>query len=131
MRQTVSDAMMCFRKILLHTGLFFMLLVCGCDENDYYDHVPPSGMGSLVLDNNSGDDISVFLDGVETLNLDGSDEEIQDLQPGVYRIVLSADHTERSYSADVDILEGRLTILDIRASSATSYYYYDVLKTYD
>ena len=127
----ISKVMIILRKFLYFTGLLVALLVLGCDESGYYDHDPASGMGSLVLDNNSGDDISVFLDGLEILNIDGSDEEIQDLQPGAYRIVLSADHTDRSYSADVDILEGRLTILDIRSSSATSYYYYDVLTTYD
>ncbi|OGV61883.1 MAG: hypothetical protein A2283_06255 [Lentisphaerae bacterium RIFOXYA12_FULL_48_11] len=131
MTKASSDDVISLRWSLLCAYMLIGSLICGCDENSYYDHVPAVGMGCLVLDNNSGDDIEVFLDGVEVFRLDGGDEEIQDLEPGVYRIVLSADYTGRSYSSDVDILKGHLTILDVRPNSSTSYYYYDVITTYD
>jgi len=107
------------------------LILTGCDEEDYYDHSIPEGMGSLVVDNNSGDDISIFIDGVRVAGVDGGGWEVFDVAPGLYRVVLDSDDYDRSYSGDVDVLQDRLTILDIMASLATSYYYYDVVTTYE
>ncbi|MDD4869756.1 MAG: hypothetical protein PHR77_04285 [Kiritimatiellae bacterium] len=118
--------------IFLITGILMALVFAGCDDNDsYYDHVPPAGQGSLVVDNGTGDDISVYIDGVRMTGVDDGDAGIIDLAPGVYRLVLDSDHSERSYRADMDILQNRLTIMEVWPSSANNYYYYDVVTTYD
>ena len=51
----------CSRFLLSIAGVLMLLSFAGCEGRGYYDHVPPSGKGSLIVDNNSGDEISIFL----------------------------------------------------------------------
>jgi hypothetical protein len=90
-------------------------LVAGCDdeEEDYLDHNPPAGQGSLVVDNNTLEDIDIFVNGTRTNRVNNGNEFILDLGPGVYRIVLDSDDSARRYADDVDILQGRLTVLHV------------------
>jgi len=127
----ISEMRHCFRFFFAIAGVLMLLSYAGCKDEGYHDHVPSSGNGSLIIDNNSGDEISVFVDGVRVAGVSGGDYQIVDLAPGFFRVVLSADHVDRSYRDDVDILQGRLTILDVKASSADNYYYYDVVTTFD
>ena len=46
-----------------------LLLVCttGCDDDDDHSHVIPPGLGSIIVENDTGDDIDVFINGVELM----------------------------------------------------------------
>ena len=116
--------------VLLVTGV---LALSGCDlsaDDDDYDHRPPSGMGSLIIDNHTDDDISVYVDGVETNKAPEDDWKAYDLSPGQYRIVLEQRGGDHSFSGDIDVLEGRQTILDVEYAFGDPYRY-DVFIRYD
>ncbi|HNR94512.1 MAG TPA: hypothetical protein PKK36_07880, partial [Kiritimatiellia bacterium] len=54
-----------FRRMIFCALLAAALLpLAGCEDDDDYDHKPPAGMGTLVLENDTVDDISVAIDGV-------------------------------------------------------------------
>lgn len=91
------------------------LLATGCDweDDDYTDHEPPAGKGSIVVDNNTADDIKVYIEGVRVADVNDFDDRAYDLNPGVYRVVLDQDGGDRTFRDDVDVIEGRLTILDV------------------
>lgn len=93
-------------------GLALCLALAGC-EDDEFDHTPPSGQGSLIVDNHTADDIDLFVNGAWVTRVDGGDEAVVDLEPGLYRIVLNDEDDLRSFRDDVDVLEGRLTVLDV------------------
>jgi len=118
----------CFRRILLYMkkmtsrlliGLFCStaLWVTGCDwdDDDVSDHKPPAGQGSIVVDNNTDEDIKVYIDGTRVENAKDFDDRAYDLDPGLYRVVLDEDDGDRTYRDDIDVIEGRLTILDVSA----------------
>jgi len=93
-------------------------MMTGCEANGYSDHNPPAGQGSLVVDNHTADDIAIFLNGENRGHVNNSSDRILDLEPGVYRLVLTDEEGgDRSYAADVDVLEGRLTILEVWTAS--------------
>jgi len=102
-------------------------LVSGCDEDDYEDHVPPKGKGSLVIDNDTFDDLSLYVDGNYTARVGDGSERIFDLDPGVHRVVLDEgdDDDDRSFRDYVDVLAGQLTVLKVRAD-VDDIYAYDV-----
>lgn len=101
-------------SILAVALLTLLPAVTGCDdEEDYRDHEPPAGMGSLIVDNNSPEDIDIYLDAALDSRVKDGDDRIIDLAPGDYRVVLDSDDSDRLYSATMDILEGRLTILHV------------------
>ena len=76
-------------------------LGAGCDEEAYEDHVPSAGNGSLIIDA----------------------YRIFDLAPGLHRLVAAeAGEGDRSYRDDIDILEGRLTIVELWSGSTTDGY---------
>lgn len=84
----------------------------GCDSSD--DHrTPPVGKGSIYIDNISADRLRVYLNGGEVESIGTSDERYYDLNPGVYRVSLDGSSTDRSWRGDVDVLEGRITIMEV------------------
>ena len=86
----------------------------GCDDDDEdYDHVSPAGQGTLVVDNNTPDRVRVFVDGVQAQSVGKGDERYYDLDPGDYRIALDGEDSDRFWTGDADILQGRLTILKV------------------
>lgn len=118
---------------LLVVGLIIAMvavILTGCDDEDYYDYVPPAGKGSLVIDNNTFDDILLYVDGVYTTKVNDGSERILDYDPGLYRITLIEDEGSRNYRGDTDILEGRLTILDV-IEDVNDLTEYDVLMEFD
>ena len=115
-------------KILL--GMVVMLAVtAGCDNGD--DHRPPAGMGSIMLRNNTGDDIFVYLDGILSSNrADYATTTPYDLKPGSYRVSLTERRGWRSWSGFVDVLENRLAYLDVTLDLRNAYAY-DVVTFFD
>jgi hypothetical protein len=98
--------------IILLSMLLAISGFVGCDDDDW-DHKPPSGQGSLIVDNRTVDDIEVYVNGEFQGKVDGGDDLIVDLAPGLYRVVLNEEDDLRSFRDDVDVLEGRLSILEV------------------
>lgn len=89
--------------------------LAGCDDitDDDFDYVPAAGYGALIVDNNSPTDVNVYVDGASVGRVGDNDDKAYDLTPGVHRIVLDEDDGSRQWGGDVDILEGRQTILRV------------------
>ena len=99
---------------------FLSALVCalalslpGCD-NDRFDHTPPAGQGTMIVDNLTADDLLVYVNGRSVFTVDDYDHELIDLAPGLYRVVIDEKHGFHSYYGDLDILEGQLTVLEVK-----------------
>ena len=90
-------------------------LFSGCDyEADSPSHIPPPGLGTMIIDNYSYNHIAVFVDGfLQTQIAHDHAETPYDLRPGVYRLVLEERGGQRNFRSDIDILSGRLTIIEI------------------
>lgn len=89
-----------------------VLPFAGCDD-DEFDHKPPDGKGTLYVDNRTAEGMDVFFNGERVPGVGSGDNRYYDLDPGVYRVALHGDDTDRSYSGDVDVLNGRRTIMDV------------------
>ena len=89
--------------------------LAGCDETEY-DYDPPAGQGSLVVDNFTGERIDVFIDGLEVDRVSSGKHRYYDLEPGVHRVAFDGDDSDRFWAEDVDILEERLTVLEVEAN---------------
>ncbi|MCE9614374.1 MAG: hypothetical protein K8T26_08860 [Lentisphaerae bacterium] len=90
-----------------------LLLASGCDTTEDFDHTAPPGQGALIVDNNGEMNVSVYVDGVLIGEVNDGHWEAFDLTPGVPRVVLDETNGDRTFAADVDILEGRNSILDV------------------
>jgi hypothetical protein len=104
-------------------------LICGlvlglssCDDRDRFDHTPPSGQGSMIVDNLTADDLLVYVNGRSVFTVDDYDHELVDLNPGVYRVVVDERHGFHSYYGDLDILEGQLTVIEVKGYSSADDY---------
>lgn len=103
---------------------------CNLDEEDDYDVVPSAGKGMLVVDNETTGDINLYVGGQSRGQVDDDSYLPAELTPGVYRVVLDGDDDDRIWGADVDILEGRLTVLRVSEDS-NDRYDYDVTTDFD
>ncbi|HAL92356.1 MAG TPA: hypothetical protein DCM68_04955 [Verrucomicrobia bacterium] len=101
----------------------------GCDDSDF-DRDPPEGQGSMVVDNYTGDRVRVYIEGERVDSVGEGDHRYYDLDPGVYRVALDGDDTDRSWAGDVDILENRRTVLEVRGYSG-DYDEFDVRIYFD
>ena len=117
-------------RVFLLASMLPLFAGCDWDESDKHkNYDPPAGQGALRVANHTGDDIKVFVGGVE-LGLTGDySDRVYNLDPGVYRVVLDQKRGDRSYRDDVDILEGRLTVMDV--SYDQSLFDYDVVIFFD
>jgi hypothetical protein len=115
----------CCLAALLAAGL---APVTGCEEEEF-DYRPPEGYGALVIDNNTADDLYVFVDGVRVTRVGDGSEGFVDLLPGLYRVVLDGEDS-RSYRDDLDVLRGRLTVLHV-SMIYRDRYSYDVSVEFD
>jgi len=107
-------------KCFLLASLAAALMGC---ENDSFDHHPPAGQGSLIVNNKTVDDLHVYISEHYTNDVSDFDYEIYDLDPSVCRVVLDEKGGYRSYRGDVDVLEGQLTVLTVwRNPFSTSEY---------
>jgi len=102
-----------FRRMILP---LVALGVAGCDyDNDNDDdYEPPAGRCALLVDNNTSDEIRVYVDGEQRGRVDDYSDRPFDLEPGVHRVVLDQVNGDRNFRDDVDIIEGRLTVLDVQ-----------------
>ncbi|MFO7534288.1 MAG: hypothetical protein R6X19_01150 [Kiritimatiellia bacterium] len=94
----------------------------GCEtDDDDYDHNPPLGQGGIIVENFTYTDLEFFLDGRLQGKVSDDDDRAFDFPPGVYRVVLNdEDDSNRSWAGDVDVLQGRLTILNVRVDPLDS-----------
>ena len=99
-----------FKPVIFYPILLLLLLGC---ESNWFDHDPPVGMGSLIVNNNTYDDIHVYFNGSYTNDVSDYDYEIFDMKPGLYRVLLDQKEGIRSFYDELDVLEGKLTILDV------------------
>ena len=116
-------------RILAHAMVLVTALgLCtasDCDDDDDFDHDPAPGKGALVIDNNTRNDIGVFADGNFIGEADDNDVDEFDLDPGVYRVVLEERGGDHNWHGDIDILEGRNTILDVTYDDHNDYDVHD------
>ena len=114
-------------KIASYTlrGLAFaaVLAVSGCEwEDDPTDHDVPAGKGLIVVDNNSVDNITVYIDGTRRGSTDAFNNEAYSVEPGVHRVILDQRSGSRSWRDDVDAVEGKRTILGVTINAGDSEY---------
>ena len=107
--------------VLIFAGLFFI----GCDEGGegYEDHVPADGMGCLVVYNRTAVELSGYLDGLFISNIQSWEYELKDYEPGTYKVVVLQVDGNKNYTADVEILEGVLTVLKMSFGDGSSTYF--------
>ena len=105
----------------LALGMILMLGLCACDSDDW-DHTPPAGMGSIIVDNRTADGVNVYLDGYYTNRVSDFDNAAFDLVPSIHRVVLDEAHGSRAWWGDVDVLEGKLTVLEVNTGFYSSDY---------
>ncbi len=101
-----------------------LALGVGCDDvDDEFDFVPSAGHGALIVENNTASDVDLYINGQSRGEVDSDSYLPVDLMPGVYRVVLDEQDGDRQYGVDVDILNGRLTVLRayIDSGSYTEY----------
>jgi hypothetical protein len=119
-----------------HPHLSFLLcvgltLATGCKwDDDDRDHDPPAGQGSMVVENRTSSDIAVFVDGERLRDVRARNDRYYDLDPGVRRVILDQRGGDRTYRDDIDIIEGRITVLDVAADPASPTRY-DVFVFFD
>ncbi|MCS6771904.1 MAG: hypothetical protein NZ740_07750 [Kiritimatiellae bacterium] len=90
-----------------------VLLLGGCDVDDDRDHIPAPGNGALFVENNTSWEIRVYVNGEFVGRVGRFSDRPFDLRPGVYRVVLDQKDTARNWRDDVDVITGRLTVLDV------------------
>ena len=89
-------------------GLF---VLTWCDD-DISRNLQP-GQGAIFIRNNTSSDLIGFIDGVRFQTVQDFSDRAYDLDPGVYRVVLDESGGDRAYRGDVDVIEGRLTVMDV------------------
>lgn len=103
----------------LLAGLTILFLSPGCEtDDDEFDHDPPLGQGSIIIDNYTFTDIEFYLEGRLQGKVNDDHDEAFDMRPGVYRVVLSDEDGDYNWADDVDVLEGRLTVLTVTIGSS-------------
>jgi hypothetical protein len=99
-------------RILPALLLAASLLLTGC-EDDPRDRRPPEGQGSLLVINNTVNNLAVFIDGERVGGVDGFKDRAFDRDPGLYRIILDERDGDRSFRDDLDVLVGRVTVIEV------------------
>jgi hypothetical protein len=105
------------------------ILLAGCDSGGGYKHDPPPGEGCIIVDVQSSDIVHVYINGIYANDVGDYDYEAYDLDPGMYRVVLDQKNGSHSYSHDVDVIEGKRTVLQVYRYEGS--WEYDVRIFYD
>ena len=109
------------KKLLLSLPLAVLVAAAGCDDEDGdFRHHPPAGQGALIVDNQTSARFEVFVDGRKLARVGSNNDRAFDLVPGVHRVVIDEDDGRRAEGNDVDILEGRLTVMRIQSDFSDS-----------
>ncbi len=111
--------------MVIFVFLFIAGIFTGCDESSegYEDHVPADGMGCLVIYNRTAVKLSGYLDGFFISNIQSWEYELKDYEPGTYKVVVLQVDGNKNYTADVEILEGVLTVLKMSFGDGSSKYF--------
>jgi hypothetical protein len=116
----VNEEEQCYNFIMRITSIILRFVVlgllgtlAGCDWSDDPDHAPPAGYGALFIDNNTPHELRVYVDGAEKGRVRAYGDRPFDLRPGLYRVILDQRGTSRNWRDSVDVIEGRLTVLDV------------------
>jgi hypothetical protein len=104
-------------RIAAASCIITSVLLTSCD-NGSYNHVPPEGKGSIIVDNMTGTDAEVYLGGVYAGIAEANESAAFDLEPGVYRVVLAEKEGSRNYWRETDVLADRLTILAVTINTS-------------
>jgi len=112
------------KNTLFAVMLFVSLCLTGCEDNDF-DHVPPNGQGSLAIANHT-DDLEVYIDGEYLDKVGDYDDKVFDLDPGLYRLTLTEQHGDRYFSGYIDVLDGRITEVDVENGRSYDEYNVDI-----
>ena len=107
--------------VRLAGGMILILGLCACDSDNWH-HTPPAGMGSIIVDNRTTDGVNVYLDGIYVGQVSDFDHEAFDVTPVVHRVVLDESHGSRAWRGNVDVLEGKLTVLEVNGGFGRSDY---------
>jgi hypothetical protein len=95
------------------------VLAAGCSWSSDSKHVPPEGLGSIVLRNNTAGSFSVTIDGVVNAAGTAASATIPyDLRPGTYVVTLQQSGGPRTWSGSVTVQLGRLTDMDVTTDPA-------------
>jgi len=95
--------------------------VAGCEwDEDDVDHTPPAGQGSIVIDNRTFSDLNVWIDGQAQREAKDRTDTAYDLAPGTHRLVLDQQGGDRYEARDVDVLLGRVTVVEVQEISGDS-----------
>jgi len=107
------------------------VVAAGCSWSSDSKHVPPEGMGSILLINNSGTSFNLTINGIITTEATSPDANpTYDLRPGTYIITLEQIGGTRRWTGGVNVQLGRLTYMDV-ASDPVNPALYDVVTMVD
>jgi len=98
------------------TMLAALFLASGC-EDERYDHRPPSGQGSLIVDNLTNARLDVYVDGALAGDVKAWRDRAWDLPPGVHRLAVRDRDFSRYFGGDIDIVADRRTIAQVSIRS--------------
>ena len=93
--------------------LFLAFPLMGCDD-DEFEHDPPDGQSGLIVVNDLGVDLRVFIDGEEVRDVDSFDDRTYNLEPGLHRIILDPRDSTATYQDEIELLVNRTLILLVR-----------------
>jgi hypothetical protein len=111
------------KRLMAAMAVSGALALAGCEgDNNHDDHDPPPGKGSIIVDNHTADDLAVYVDGQRVADVDDYDDKALDFKPAVHRVVLDQRGGTGNWRGDVDVVEGRRTILDITIRPGDSEY---------
>lgn len=95
-------------------ALVWMIVGVGCDDGTPRVGRPPEGMGRLVIDNRTGNDLRVYFNGEPGENVRRNRYRTYDFPPGEVRVTLDQRNSDRSTRFRADILRGRVIIADVQ-----------------
>lgn len=129
MHRFLTPPFLKFGTAALLAGALFGI---GCHdwwEDDDHDHDPPAGQGAIIIDNHTFNDVRVFFNGIRQENTRDGKSKAYNLDPGVYRVVLDEIDGDRNFREDIDVLENKVTVIDLANSGSGTRF--DVVVFFD
>ena len=107
------------RRIARAVAVGLIAAAAGCEDWDKdFHHTPPPGMGSLIVDNRTSDEVNVIVDGADKGRVDSYDDKTCDLAPGLHRVMFDQHHGDRDGVFDFTTATGRVTILHLEVADS-------------